>query len=117
MDDLSHFNLPANPLRHLTAALGAINIDHSGGEQVRLSAQDARLQLTEERPQVERMADDWGAICEVFKQNAYYYLSIAGVRLQAGDRVTLFYVDGRPALTLRVIEIENGRARVQDPGG
>lgn len=110
------FRLPSEPLRRLTRSLQTVTVAQAGSQQIRLAAEEAGLQISEEHPSVDRMSDDWGAICEVFKQSAYYYVSIAGVRLRAGDAITLEYADGREPLTLRVLELEDGRARIADPG-
>ncbi len=115
MDDQSLFYLPPEPLGALTRNLQRIVIERSTGERIAAGAQGARLTITQEHTSVERMQDDWGAICEVFKQNAFYYVTIAGISLQAGDSILLFYTDGRSPLALQVIELENGRARIEDP--
>lgn len=103
------------PLSALTRGLQSIRIERVGGDPITLDASSAQLLLTQEQARVERMQEDWGAICEVFKQHAFYYLSVQGVRLQAQDRVVLFYQDDRSALSLHVIEMEDGRARIQQP--
>ena len=115
MDEPPLFYLPPEPLAALTRRLQRIVIERAAGERIAVDAQDARLNISQEHASVERMQDDWGAICEVYKQNAFYYVSIAGVALQAGDRISLFYADGREPLALFVIELENGRARIEAP--
>jgi hypothetical protein len=102
--------LPMNPLDR-TQGLQAINLKRVDGTSLSLDPAAFRLNFTEEHPNVERMADDWGAICEVYKNSAELYLSIPNVPLQAGDMITLVYRD-KPARSLRVTELEAGRARI-----
>lgn len=91
-----------------------IILTRARGETIELDPQAAGLSVSEVHPPVERMQDDWGAICEVFKNNAEYYLTLNGAALAPGDRITAWYA-ARPAQLLEVIEVENGRARIKAP--
>jgi hypothetical protein len=103
--DLSR--LPPRPAR--------ITIRRVGGEQLEIDPREAEVSLTSEHPQVERMEGDWGAICEVFRDSSYYYAAISGIRLETGDEVRLDYGSNPGLITLKVIDLENGRARVDPP--
>lgn len=98
----------------LNQNLISIHLTRSTGEIVVIGQPHGELLLTKETPPVGRMVDDWGAICEVFKQSATYFLTCPGVRLMAGDQIHLIYMD-RPALVLRVLDMEQGRAHVETP--
>jgi hypothetical protein len=99
--------LPPERLRKIT-------LTRAGGETMEIDAQSAGLSVSEVHPPVERMRDDWGAICEVFKNNTEYYVVLNGVALVPGDRITAWYTD-RPAQLLEVVEVVNGRARIKAP--
>jgi hypothetical protein len=117
MDD--NFYLSIHPggfdLEHLPGDPQSITIRRVGGETVTLDPQQDRLEIHTEHPPVERMEGDWGAICEVFRKSSYYYASISGVRLAAGDQITIRYKRDLGEMTLKVVDIENGRARVNPP--
>lgn len=117
MDD--SFRLFVNPggfdLDHLPRDPQAITVHKANGESIALDPRQAKVDLASEHPQVERMEGDWGAICEVFRKSNYYYASITGVQLAAGDSVTIRYKDRPEIVTLKVIDIENGRARIEPP--
>ncbi len=117
MDD--HFDLYLKPdgfdLDHLPASAEAITIQKTGGDTVTINSGQAKIDITTEHPQVEHMEGDWGAICEVFRKNNYYYASITGVNLAVGDQVTVRYTHGPGVVTLKVVDIENGRARIDPP--
>jgi hypothetical protein len=102
-------------LEHLPRDPQAITVQKASGETIVLDPHQARVDITSEHPQVERMEGDWGAICEVFRKSNYYYVSATGIQLAAGDRVTIRYKDGLGLVTLMVIAIENGRARIEPP--
>ncbi len=99
--------LPGDPV--------AITIAKSSGETISVDPRQAKVSITEEHPQVERMEGDWGAICEVFRKNNFYYASITGVHLAVGDAITIRYENGPGTVTLKVIDVENGRARIDPP--
>ncbi len=102
-------------LDHLPSSAEAIIIQKASGATVTVNPRQAKVDITTEHPQVERMEGDWGAICEVFRKNNYYYASITGVNLAVGDQVTVRYSNGQGVVTLRVVDIENGRARIDPP--
>lgn len=91
-----------------------ITLRRSGGETCELEARPDLVRVSEEHPEVDRMGGDWGAICEVFRQSSYYYLSIQGVSLVIGDEIR---VQGKEntAADFKVIDLENGRARIDAP--
>lgn len=93
----------------------SIQIHRAGGEEITIDPQPGRVRVDVERPQVERMEGDWGAICEVFKQSQYYYAAIQGVPLSIGDVITLRYPNRLEPVILKVIDMENGRAQVDPP--
>jgi hypothetical protein len=93
----------------------SIEIQRMGGEVIKIDPQPGRVRVDIERPQVERMDGDWGAICEVFKQSQYYYATIQGVQLSVGDVITLRYPNRSEPVNLTVIDKENGRAQVNLP--
>jgi hypothetical protein len=117
MDD--NFYILINPggfdLDHLPANPQSITIQKTNGETLTLDPGQARLDISTEHPPVERMESDWGAICEVFRKSNTYYAAITGLRLAAGDMITIRYQGGPGTLTLKVIDIENGRARIEPP--
>jgi hypothetical protein len=102
---------PAN----LTTGVRSILLTHPGGENSAIDPTQTALKIQREHPAVERMEADLGAICEVFKQSSSYYLTLPGVPLAPGDRLTLTY-HGRPlTAVLSVIELEGQRARIAPP--
>ncbi len=117
MDD--HFDLYLKPdgfdLDHLPDSAEEITIQKASGETVTVNPRQAKVDISTEHPQVERMEGDWGAICEVFRKNNYYYASITGISLSAGDRITVRYADGPGVVAFKVVDIENGRARIDPP--
>ncbi len=117
MDD--HFDLYLKPegfdLDHLPDSAEAITIQKANGETVTVNPRQAKVDISTEHPQVERMEGDWGAICEVFRKNNYYYASITGASLAVGDQVTLRYSNDTGVVTFKVVDIENGRARIDPP--
>ncbi len=117
MDDGLYLNIKPGgfSLEHLPRDPQTITIQKANGETLALDPRQARVDITSEHPQVERMEGDWGAICEVFRQSNYYYLTVSGVQLASGDCITILYKDGPGAVTLKVIDIENGRARIAPP--
>lgn len=116
MNDDLHIFLPSKGMNlpDLTAEVETITILMPGGEPRQLSAREHPVRLTEERPPVNRMEDDWGAICEVYRGSSLFYLSLQGCPLAAGDQVTLAYKNGASA-AVTVLEIEQGRARTTPP--
>ncbi len=102
-------------LDHLPGDPQSISIQKAGGEILTLDPGQARLEITTEHPEVERMEGDWGAICEVFRTNNYYYAAISGVNLAVGDTITVRYKDRPDTVRFKVIDLENGRARIDPP--
>lgn len=90
-----------------------MTIRRSSGAALVVDPFNSVVQLDEDHPQVDRMEGDLGAICEVFKQRSDHYLTITGVRLQPGDVVVFDFGDPAEALTVQVVEVEEGRARVR----
>lgn len=118
MDD--GFRLFVNPsgfdLEHLSGNPQAITVHKAaGGETIALDPRQTQVKFTSEHPQVERMEGDWGAICEVFRKSNTYYVSVTGIPLAAGDRIDIRYQDAPGVVMLKVIDIENGRARIEPP--
>ncbi len=102
-------------LDHLPADPESISIQKASGETITLDPGQARLEISAEHPEVERMEGDWGAICEVFRKSNYYYAAISGVRLSTGDIITIRYKSRPDTVRLKVIDLENGRARIDPP--
>ena len=120
MDDeqFLSLNLPMPDLAIFDAQPDAISIQHFRGAAITLDPRVSHVSVTREKPPVERMVDDWGAICEVFKESVTYYAAISGVTLAAGDELRLVYthVTGASTLvTLTVLEPEGSRARIAAP--
>lgn len=92
-----------------------ITLLHAGAEPLLLDPQQVRLQVKVEHPPVGGMDGDWGAICEVYRQRSDYYVSLAGVRLVAGDVIRVRYHRIPTPVVLKVVELENGRARIDPP--
>jgi hypothetical protein len=117
MDDF--INLSIGPggfgVEHLPDDPQAITIQKASGEVIELEPRQAKVNITEEHPEVGRMDGDWGAICEVFRKSNYYYAAVTGCQLAAGDTVILRYKNAPGTVTLKVIEIENGRVRIDSP--
>jgi hypothetical protein len=117
MDD--NFYISIHPggfdLEHLPGDPQSITIQKSSGETKMLDPQQSKVEIITEHPPVERMEGDWGAICEVFRKNNYYYAKVTGVQLAEGDTITIRYLKGTGTVTLKVIDIENGRARIEPP--
>ncbi len=114
-----NFFLPMGPgsvdLPGLSTGIDTITVIRVSGETLSVDPQASSLEITDEHPQVDRMEGDWGAICEVFRQSSYYYLALGGVRLALGDTVSITYKNKPTLVTLKVIDIENGRARIDPP--
>ncbi len=85
------------------------------GAEAELEAKPGMISVVEEHPQVDRMGGDWGAICEVFRKSNYYYAAISGVSLTTGDIITIRYKSQLRTVRLKVIDLENGRARIDPP--
>ncbi len=113
------FFLPLNSgspdLADLTTDIATITVTRASGETCAVDARQGQVDIADEHPQVDRMSGDWGAICEVFRQSSVYYLSISGVRLSAGDTVAITYQRKPIEVTMKVIDIENGRAQIDPP--
>jgi hypothetical protein len=108
------FNLSLDP-RDLTSGIRSILLTSAGGETRMLDPGQNAAEIHQEHPPVERMEDDWGAICEVFKQSSSYYLILPGVALAPGDRLTITYRHRPHTVTLTVMDLENGRVRIAAP--
>ncbi len=102
-------------LDHLPADPQSITIQKASGKTIALDPGQARLEIRAEHPKVERMEGDWGAICEVFRKSNYYYAAISGVSLSTGDIITIRYKSRPDTVRLKVIDLENGRARIDPP--
>lgn len=92
-----------------------IMVTRPDGDTFEMDPKSTQVKITEEHPEVDRMEGDLGAICEVYRQTTYYYLSMTGTQLAGGSRVTLFSKDFLSPVILHVIEIENGKARIDPP--
>jgi hypothetical protein len=88
-----------------------ITITRPSGEIIGLDPRQAQLKLTEERPPLDNMEGDWGAVCEVFRRKRDTFLTLRGARLAAGDLIAIRYPGG-VRLHLRVIEMEGALAHV-----
>lgn len=111
-------NLPlylAGGLPDRAFGLQSITLTRADGTVLEIDPAAARPRFIEEQPDLERMADDWGAVCETFKMSEDTFLTMTGVRLQSGDTLTMRYSQ-QPALRLRVVEVEGDRARVVTAG-
>lgn len=115
MDNLFYLSPSSFDFSHLPPNPKSITIRRASGETLSLDPGQNKVSLTSEHPQVDNMSGDWGAICEVFRDSNTYYASITGVRLDAGDLIMLDYPTGYGFITLKVIDIENGRARTDPP--
>lgn len=117
MDD--NFYLSIHPggfdLDHLPDDPQSVSIHKASGETITLDPGQARLEISADHPEVERMEGDWGAICEVFRKSNYYYTAVSGVSLSIGDSITVRYKNRPDTVRLKVIDIENGRARIDPP--
>lgn len=101
--------------RDLATGIQTIQLTRLGGEMRTIDPAQTPIDLRQEHPPVERMEADLGAICEVFRQSSSYYLSLPGISLAPGDRLTLTYYHQRHTVTLSVAELENGRVRIEPP--
>lgn len=115
-----YLNAGVPEINDLISNPASITLVKANGEKVVVSPTQGRLSVKEEQPQVDRMEGDWGAICEVFKQNRYYYLALPEglspqIKLDAGDAIVLRFQNRPASLTLYVVEIENGRVRIAPP--
>jgi len=102
-------------LQELARDVAQIQVARSIGESITIDPNSAHLALEQEHPPVERMEGDFGAICQVFKGSSNYFLRLPGVPLRAGDQITLFYHHQAYSVTLRLIERENERWRIDAP--
>jgi hypothetical protein len=116
MNDLSSFYIDPGSAHANDLAAGAesVTVVRADGREESLPP-NSQVLVTEESAPLSQMEEDLGAICEVFHQNSNYFLKIPGVRLAPGDRVMIRYPGGTQAIALRVIELENGRARIEPP--
>ncbi len=115
MDDLFFLTPGSFDFSNLPPSPASITIRRANGQTLELDPRKSKVSLTSEHPQVDNMAGDWGAICEVFRDSNYYYAAITGARLETGDLILLDYPAGYGFITLKVIDIENGRARIDPP--
>lgn len=102
-------------VQELAQGVAAVTVSHAGGQPQVVNLAGAEPLIQQEHPPVERMEDDLGAICQVFKESSNYYFSLPGALLAPGDRVTITYQHRRYTAELRVIEQENGRWRIEPP--
>jgi hypothetical protein len=115
MEPLNFYTDPGSSrANNLAAGSETVSLIRANGVEEMLGSGIPVL-ITEEGAPLSQMEDDLGAICEVFRQNSNYFLSIPSVRLVPGDRVIIRYPAGAKAIALRVIELENGRARIEPP--
>jgi hypothetical protein len=116
MSDLSTFYIDPENSRASDLATGAESVEliRTDGQQETLLP-NSQVLVTEESTPLSQMEEDLGAICEVYRQSSNYFLSIPGVRLEPGDRVIIRYPGRGKAIVLHVIELENGRARIEPP--
>jgi hypothetical protein len=113
------FNVYLDPrgfnVQQLNSGIAAIQVARVNGQTQVIDPAGSHAEIQQEHPPVERMADDLGAICQVFKESSNYFLSLPGVALAPGDQVTLRYQHQAYTAVLRVIELENGRCRIEPP--
>lgn len=116
MNDLSSFYIDPGNSRANDLASGSesVTLIRADGKEEALGT-NSQVLVTEESAPLSQMEEDLGAICEVYRQSSNYFLSIPGVRLAQGDRVIIRYLGGGKAIALHVIELENGRARIEPP--
>lgn len=110
-----YLNPDGRTMPDLSTEAEEITLLHSGSEPLLLDPQQAQLKVSIEHPPVNGMDGDWGAICEVYRQKSDYYLNLAGVRLAVGDVIRVRYHRIPLPVALKVIELENGRARIEPP--
>lgn len=99
----------------LARGVRAIQLTRVDGATLAVDPAVCPLEIQRERPEVNGMEGDLGAICEVFRQSSTYYLTLGGLTLVPGDRLTLAYRDRPYTVTIRVAELENRRARIDPP--
>ena len=107
------FYLDSNRQPDFLTGLKSVTIRHANGKVQPLDLEKSQLKIVEEHPQVDRMEEDWGAICEVYRKKSDYY--VTGAALAIGDLITLKYADFRE-IRLKVVEMEAGQARVERVG-
>jgi hypothetical protein len=106
--------IPANfSLEPSGTAPEAITVTRANGERLTLDPRAAQPKLSEEHAPLEQMEEDWGAVCEVFRQRRDLFLRLRGVQLARGDQVTMRYPGGGQTV-LRVVEMEGALARVEE---
>ena len=116
MDGSSFFiNMPGSGLERILTSAERITVTRASGELLEISPGQDTVRVTEEHPPVDRMDGDFGAICEVFRQSSAYFVAVTGCQLAAGD--TIQVSGGKPVqrVTLKVVDIEGGRARIDPP--
>jgi hypothetical protein len=99
----------------LSRDIATIKVLRTGGQEQLVDLSSTDLALAQEHPPIERMEGDLGAVCQVFKESTNYFLSLPGVPLAPGDQLTLSYHHQTFRVSLRVIEREGNRWRIEAP--
>lgn len=102
-------------VRALSDDIESITIHRANGQDLSLLPDQNRLSIEREHPPVDRMEDDLGAICAVFKDAHTYFLTVHGVTLSPGDRLELAYTHHEYRAVVEVIEQEDGRVIIRPP--
>lgn len=110
-----YLNPDGKTMPDLSTEAEEITLLHAGSEPLLLDPQQVHLHVSVEHPPVDGMDGDWGAICEVYRQKNDYYVRLAGVRLEPGDVILVRYHRIPTPVMMQVIELENGRARIDPP--
>lgn len=115
MDGMPFFSLNSEQGREDEVSRGAekITLTRAGGEVIALDPLTTRIIVTDEHAPLAQMEEDWGAVCEVFRETVNTFAHAAGMTLYKDDEIAIRYPGRAAALVLRVLEMENGRARVQ----
>ncbi len=114
MDSMPLFNLNPDEGHEDEISRGAeqITLTRAGGEVLALDPHGTRITVKDEHAPLSQMNEDWGAVCEVFRQAVDTFAQSPDVALRLGDEIAIRYPGRAAALVLRVIEMENGRAKV-----
>lgn len=115
MDGRTFFSLNPEDGRSDEISRGAeqITLTRAGGEVLALNPRNTRITVTDEHAPLSQMNEDWGAVCEVFRQAVDTFAQSPDVALRLGDEIAIRYAGRAAALVLRVVEMENGRAKVK----
>lgn len=89
-----------------------ITLIREGGEVIALDPRFTRIIVTDEYAPLAQMGEDWGAVCAVFRETVNSFAQSPDFALRLGDEIVLRYPGRAAVLVLRVVEVENGRARV-----